>query len=375
MKKIFLFSAVICSVAFYACKKEVNNITNTLPAEYDTTYTQAGPAIDPVTLAAATTAAHGATVTGQMPASSGTALALEEDGFNNLTYYAINNRYVVIYPRVSRGSVAGYYVQINGAPSHIKITYPEVVAPAGRIKVGNGINLRPYSADSAIIIKLPAGLKGDTFSVKYAAFDKENHVSNVLSAYVKVINRSAADDAKLVGNWRMTAIGEGGNWMTIPEGDSTYTNFECEDGHLVECSTGNCTYNYLSSIQGGKSYFSFATGNKFSMWGRSMYQFVDLEKSPCAGPLVYKTENDSMINFIGGYSYNDSTKIISVVVDNEGINFNNGYSDASNLNILPLKVKELTATTLKVDISEENSPNRAGRDRDVRPYYFLLTKE
>src|SRR3954470_8929142 len=116
MKKILLFSAVACSIAFYACKKDS---TTTTP---DTT---TPPAIDPVALSSAINVGYGTSITGSFPAASTTAdgPVLMSDGYDKRTYYAVNDRYVVIFPHLVTGSVAGYYVKINGAANYYKIDY------------------------------------------------------------------------------------------------------------------------------------------------------------------------------------------------------------------------------------------------------------
>jgi hypothetical protein len=384
MKKIFLFSAVSCSLAFYACKKDTNNITETLPQTYDTTYSHT-PAIDPVALAAGVKVGNGTSATGQIPAPTGSsAIVLDTEGYENLTYYAISNRYVAIFPHVSTGTVAGYYLQINGSGSHFKITYPVVPPPPPpRLSSKSGINLRDYYSDSAIIIKLPAGLKGDTFSIKYAAFDKDNNVSNSLSAYVKVISPKASDVAAIAGTWRLSAQGNGTEWhpsdYTI---DSTMNWYTCDGKQLAECQTGDCTTSYPSEYFGQLAAdFIFGTDNKFTLYSASLYKTLDVSASTCGGKLSY-IDNGSSYSEYAGYAYNDSSKVITLIFDNDGVvNGGENSTAVSNLRVSSFKVLELTSTKLKLDVSSTFGDGRkssaAGRygDPDIYPIYFLFNKQ
>jgi len=386
MKKIFLFSAVSCSLAFYACKKETNNITETLPPTYDTTYTGQGPAIDPVALTAAVKVGNGTSATGQIPApSANNAIVLASDGYDNRTYYAISNRYIAIYPHTSSGTVAGYYIQINGSGSHFKVTYPEVVPPPPpRLKAAiQGTNLRDYYSDSAIVIKLPAGLKGDTFSVKYAAFDKNNNVSNSLTAYVKIITSPKASDvAAIAGKWRLVAEGNGTEWHAAQYGiDSVSYRFACINGSLEVCYTQDCGNLYVSEYYGQTALdFTFGTDNRFSIYNEYVSKTLNAHASTCDGNLIY-TDNSNSSSQIAGYAYNDSSKTISLIMDNDG--FVNGDhnldSDISNLSVTTFKVKELNATTLKLDVSQAfggagRQAERVG-DPTISPAYLLFNKQ
>src|SRR3954471_8473467 len=117
MKKIILFGSIACSVALlYACKKDSK--TENTPTE------ETSDIIDPVALSAAIKVGYGASsIPGEMPAASTDASApkLFTEGYDNRTYTAISNRYVIIYPQSSTGYVAGYYVKINGAGNYFKI--------------------------------------------------------------------------------------------------------------------------------------------------------------------------------------------------------------------------------------------------------------
>lgn len=377
MKKVILFSAVTCSVAFYACKKDINNVTETLPAVIDTTYTSAGPAIDPVALAASVTVGYGTSVQGAMPeATSGTqAPVLNTDGYENLTYYAINNRYVVIYPHSVSGDVSGYYVTINGSGSYFKVTYPAVVPSTdGRVKTKHKTGLRDdddQRIDSAIVIKLPVGLKSDTFSLKYAAYDASNRVSNPVSAIVKVVSSKTTDDALLNGNWSVFAFNYAynGTWDTAKyKADTSYYGFNCVNDRVEWCYNGNCTYQLPYHIGGTtRDEIAFGANNLATFTYAYINENINTSASKCGETPIYDSNGRTDVT-PGGYSYNDSSKVLTIIYDGNGI----AGDDVSNLFAEKYKVVERNADKLIISYSSVDNPDngalRASSQRDSHVY-------
>lgn len=371
MKKTLFLSALACSMAFYACKKD-NDTTK--PPVVDPPVDSIVPLIDPVALSANVKIGYGGTsIAGNIPAASTDAAApVLDPTYDGFTYYAISNRYVVIYPALLSGYAKGYYLQINGSGSSYKIDYKaasglrKASRPAGqRDPEDNG------AADSTIIIKLPAGLKGDTFSIKYAAYDSLNRVSATLSAVVSIIaSPNATDDAKLSGSWSL--FRERRNYYekdiwdsSATKGNTEYnTNYYCVDNKLSEepAEEGDqaTVYPYYINYYNSQR-FSFAANNAATMSRPYKYTVLDLENSSCGAP-VYAIQQEYEYNYTGGYSYNATTKILTFIQDQDG--------KGSNLYSRKFTVTEMSAGKI---VMFETQPSEGHDEIQVHYYDYRTT--
>lgn len=379
MKKIILFSAVTCSVAFYACKKDINNVTETLPPVIDTTYVNNSPkpAIDPVELSAGLSIRYGKNISGTMPVATGTgAPVMVTTGFENITYNAIQNRYVIIYPKTEGANPKGYYLTVNGSGSYFKIEYP--AASAGRAKNKLQVGLRDdqdfIPTDSAIVIKLPAGLKTDTFSVTYAAYDAADKVSNAINAVVRVYASKPADDALLKGTWKVSARKTGnGAWKpeTFPL-DTFYNRYSCYNDKLIFCGNESCPYFYLAFVTGTTNELHiFGDNGGYNETRDYFYKEIDIDNTVCGEEPKYK-ESTSSATMKGGYAYNDSSKIVTIVYDYDGQDggwVSVRYADQYT-------VIERSASKIIIAYNIQYSDARSNhRDPDVNINYVELTKQ
>jgi hypothetical protein len=363
MKKILLLSAVVC-MAFYACKKD-DNPSNPTPTVTDTVAT-----IDKVALAAAVKVGYAATtVKDTIPAASTSADApVLDTRYDYRTYYAINNRYLVIRPKSLSGFVKGYYVTINGSGSYFKIDYTAAsgLKKAGRTKTGAQGVREGDNSDSTIVLKLPANLIGDTFSIKYAAFDTLNRVSNSLTAIVSIIAASdTTGNSKLLGNYQLTGRkSNDGNWQPYGH-DSTKYNFYCQDSHLYWGSLGNdqdLTLAYY--VYNNNQTFSFAANNALTAHQMYEQKYLDMDNSSCS-EYTYIVNSSYDDVYAGGYSYDASTKVLTIIYDYNGTG-TNLYTDQYT-------VSEITAS--KIIIYQANNDDRIGARQDqLYINYYEYTK-
>jgi hypothetical protein len=373
MKKSVLFSAIACSIAFYACKKDINNITNTLPAVIDTIYTSAPPVIDPVALSKSVTVGSADSISGALPASSTATEApvLEADGYDNYTYNAVNGRYVIIYPQSVSGDITGYYVKINGASNYFKISYPKPnnarVAKKGQTQ---SLLRTDGTVDSAIVIKLPVDIKGDTFSLQYAAYDAENRVSNKITAIIKVNVANKTDNAILTGKWRVNRhkYGQGNDWDDVIRYgiDSTAYGFTCVNGYL------NYVYespSYPRYIYGAmKDDYTFSDGVKFTYdYDYQFKQFISNE-STCENP-VYGDYPDHEL-YTAGYIYNAATRELTLIYDADG----KPDSRRTNLYVESFKVESVGDGKLVLS-KDDNKERKAAKSREGDDDIYLLYTE
>jgi hypothetical protein len=350
MNKSLLFTAVSCSLAFIACTKTEDVVTKVTPPPINVVLdtTPAPKKINPVSLSAGLTVGYsGAGTAGAFPATTADAAAPKMDSiYNNRTYYTVNNRYVVIYPRSTSGFIQGYYVSVNGSNAYFKVDYgtfePVTVRTAGRKKSHqshNGLRDNGGHEDSTIILKLPSNLAGDVFTVKYAAYDKENRVSNPITAIVNVIaSPDATDDSKLLGNWKVTGHKyNSGEWQYQYQWSDSSTRY-CKDNSIYWYNIAGSTElpDILTNTETDEYIYSFKANNAFTYAESYFYTDLDYSQSSCSN-LVYTSDdypNDWVQN--GGYSYNAKTRKLTFIYDE-------GYG-ASNLYTESYYVKELTAT-------------------------------
>jgi hypothetical protein len=367
MKKIILFSAVACSMAFYACKKDSKTDTATPTTEEPST------SIDPVALSAAVKIGYATSATGDIPAATADGPTLLKDGYDNRTYYAISNRYVVIYPQSDKGFVAGYYVKINGAQTYFKVDY-KAAAGARKLNKSNGFREEGDNSDSSIVIKLPDGLKGDTFSVKYAAYDTLNHVSNTITAIVSIIaSADSTDNSLLYGTWRYNRNKRNHDEWSEPQSykiDTSYEQMSCIEDHIQWCTEGYTCEPYIYHIYGYvKNDQTFGANNTYTSIYQYESKYLNMETSSCSD-LKYNN-NGYTGSDISGYSYNSKTKVLTIIYDG---NDSNDYG--SNIYTDQYTVTEITSTKLVYYYRSEYNDTRIGaRDNEVVIRYYEFLKQ
>jgi hypothetical protein len=366
MKRIILFSVVACSMAFFACKKDSKTDTTT-PTD------ETVASIDPVALSAAVKIGYATNITGDLPAASADGPTLYIDGYENRTYYAVNNRYVVIYPQSDKGFVAGYYVKINGAQTYFKVDY-KAAAGARKLNKSQGSREEGDNSDSSIVIKLPTGLIGDTFSIKYAAYDTLNRVSNSITAIVSIIaSKDSTDNSLLYGTWRYNRSKLNYNDWDAPQSykiDTTYVNYSCVNSILQSCTEGYSCEPYINNIIGKVSNDEiFSANNLFTSHYARIYRILETGNSTCSN-LVY-TNYDANYFYTGGYTYNNTTKVLTLIYDGSG-NSNSG----NNISTVQYTVSELSSTRLVYYEKGQNVGDRKGaRDADVNILYYEYLKQ
>ncbi|WP_298739526.1 hypothetical protein [uncultured Chitinophaga sp.] len=337
MKKIFLF-LLTAGITLYACKKDKDN--------QETPGVQIDPA-DAKALTAAVKVFHGTNITGAIPLTPVTEAPVLAASSNNQTIMAISGRYAVIIPEVASGEVSGYYVQITGADSYFKVDYSKPVSGRKKPRTSSGLSrITGSNADSAIVIVLPANIKPGTFCLEYAAYDAENRLSNFIKACVTVIAAGTDESGTaILGSWRLSREQRDGEWRDPYKADSSFNQYACSADTLAACSPNftNCisVAQYINQVV--TSEVTFADNGRFESYFSEKYMYLSLARTPCNNP-SYIT-NDENWTDAGGWSYNATTKKLTVVYD---------YDDGEpNYDVLIIPVVELSSTKLVL----ENEPD------------------
>lgn len=363
MKKAILLGVVASAMGFYACKKDGTTTTITNTTRDTTIINQfASGVANPDTLSAGIKVAYGTNVSGTFPTSSTDAAAPVLDAEYNKTYTVVKSRYLVIYPPATKGNILGYYVQIAGASSYFKVDYTKEYG----IRKNNTASDRSDvegNYDSTIVLKLPTTIKGDTFYVKYAAYDAQNRVSNAITATALV--QPEADDEftnKASGKWLYYGV----NYYN--EGQWDYDDYQVvTEGSLVEnltcigdkpSRTGEGSYAY-GTVQYYSNTRQFDIG-KYSFYESYIYKErnLDFEASSC-GNFIYKAAAPRADTAgYGGYSYDPISKNVTFIY--EYANLARVVPGQSNLGFYSrtFKLVELTDSYLILsytDISDDNN--------------------
>lgn len=345
MKKIYLLGAFLGALAFYACKKEEKTVTVTNTVN-DTVWLN--DLVNPDTLTAGITVGYGTSVaSATFPTASANGPVL--DTFYNNTYQVVEGSYLIIYPPNVSGYVAGYYVQIAGAKSSFKISYKEADAQrkaARRAQTTNGAKNYGDATgfiDAAIVIKMPAEITGDTFYVKYAAFDSLDRVSTPVTATVVVMPQGDATfNNALAGTWLYTSTMEYGNGSstdaafvvdTLVSDENQY--FTCNNGTLTTSSS--VTDIYLST-----SYYRYALTYTFDKYSYNLHfdrnsLTLNVGNSTCSN-YVYDVNTHWVTDYNGYTSYDAATHKLTLI--------RNTYTSNISFDYDTYTVVELTDHTL-----------------------------
>jgi hypothetical protein len=373
MKKTLLIAGIASSMAFYACTKTEDVVTTVTPPN-ETVVIDTTPVpvkIDPVALSANLQVGYGGTATtGTFPAASASADAPVLDSiYNNRQYYAVKNRYVIIYPRTTTGFIQGYYLMVNGAGTYFKIDYGVFLnnlrkKQGARVKGHNSLRENGGHEDSSIVIKLPANVVGDTFKITYAAYDNQNRVSKPLNAIVSVIgSKDASDDAKVIGNWQETAYKYNNDeWQHYDYQNASFTTLYCKDNKLSydEDVTATAMTDQIIESSEYQYYWNFTTNNTYSKYDIQVHSTLNFDSSSCSH-LIYNEEQTKYPgDYTNGYTYNAATKQLTLISDESGM--------GQNIYTTTFTVKELTAT--KAIIFQAYPQNNGSFERE----YYELTK-
>lgn len=357
MKQYILPIAIAVLAGMAACKKDgtTTTITNTIR---DTTITTsyATGMVNADTLTAGLKVAHGTNVAGTFPATAAGAPLL--DTLYQGTYTVIKGRYLYIYPKAISGQVAGYYVQVTGASSYFKVDYTKAYGLRKQAVPGFRSDVEGY-VDSAIVFKLPVDIKGDTFFVKYAAYDDQNRVSVPVTAGVLVSATEKAFSDSLSGKWRLDGMRVYQNgkfstdtFVTNPLYTESYFNYYiCNSNSQLEASS-NITDIYLPYNKSYQGQFITFSGYNMIDSIRQINQVLNLDMSTCTKIVYDTTTNLNYLSFNLGYSYDRATKSFTMVRDQPS----NMSLEFENYHVVELTDKTFIISANQNAYSDLNGP-------------------
>ena len=339
MKKILLV-LLATGLTLYACKKDdkTNTTTPPPPDEVKPVNTK-----DPQAMTAAIKVFYGTNTKGTLPAPTGTGAPVLKA--SNKTITTANGYYAVINPEITSGTVAGYYLQINGADSYFKIDYSKTrgARKAQTVSKHNEGIFRELgdNSDSLIVIKLPENATLDTFCITYVAYDSLNHVSDPISDCIAIIPvGGGTESAALVGTWSFTRSKYGDEDWTSDyyTPDTIYSGIRCDNDTLAYCGgTSDCRTVISSHYWKTKLELVLAADGKLTNVYEDKSYRLDMHSS-CTDPTYLDVSLS--YNVYGVWSYNPTTKTLILILTGED------SANPESYNVQSVQLSELSATKM-----------------------------
>ena len=324
MRKIlslFLIPAVI----FYACKPEGSTEVPRVRPE------------DPKALSSAIKVWHGVRANGNLPASTNSPAAPVLGQTNTLKVLAIAGRYAIVMPDILSGSVAGYYVKVNGATDYFKVDYSKPRNIDGRFAApvrksrhnsamyrGLGIDSTGGGGiqDSAIVIVIPPVIQPGEFCITYCAYDASGNVSNTVSVCITVT--SFGGDASFHGTWHITGFSDDTTTGWDPlfgVGDTIWSSGFCRNNRVVDTfGSGPGIFPYPWYIyEVAQADLNFASnGGMNYAYSESIKEF-DFINSTCSNYLFHTDTDADAISGAWSYNSTDKTMVLIFEFDDTGV--------------------------------------------------------
>ncbi|PSL26424.1 hypothetical protein [Chitinophaga ginsengisoli] len=313
MKKYLLLSTIVAFIGFYSCTKNGDNVKRSSPDSL--------ARINPDVLTAGIKVAYGTNIVNAVfPTTSNLSSAPVLDTPFTKIYGVFKGGYLTIIPHNLSGNVAGYYVQIAGAASYFKVDYTKASGfrRAGVDDRNTARGLGTGFIDSAIVIKLPASIESGTFHLIYAAYDTLNHVSNVTTVQVIVLDgeNNAVNDS-LVGTWRYL-YGSCNPDEKLPCSWSPDTGYRVS--YYYECVNGLLVHNNTSTAMA----IPYEVGHfddritfrkdGFTADYKEYVKVLNVENSTCSN-YVYdyeNSDNDTTLT-IGALSFDAASRKLTLI--------------------------------------------------------------
>jgi hypothetical protein len=322
MKQIYLSAAISCAVGLFSCKKEKTiTVTNTVRDTTIITSYLSGQ-VNPDSLSAGLKVGHGTAVTGTFPEKTSDAEGPAIDSLNKQEYKIVRNRFLVVHPKVLSGNIAGYYIQIAGAGSYFKVDYSQAFNLRSSIRRSGFRTTATANNDSLIVFKLPEGVVGDTFYVKYAAYDDQNRISTAVTERVQILpqGNDTFMDALGKGPWRYLGqrhYSKGqftDEWSIDTQKVSQYAYYNCVNNKLVSSEeVTDLMLPMLSYREEEKLTFKKYT---WTYTYKSYGVALDLDNSSCSNAVFTTYLSDTARTTTYGISYDPNTNILILTEEN-----------------------------------------------------------
>lgn len=323
MKKVLLTLATVCTILVISCKKESGGSDNQ----------QVVSSKDPVTLSKSLKIWHATRLSGIAPSPTGGANAPSVTGPSDKVQ-ALNGQFAIIKPQVLNGSVAGYYIEIDGSGEYFKLDYSKprnAGRPAGRNP--RRFLQRPQGGeDSSIVIAIPSNLQvPDTFCITYCPYDSLGNVGQPVTTCIYVSQLGGdASTAWLSGNWRIVSVaynnGASSDTFIYNTWLPTSIKYYCYDDQQgsifitpafdpanptfsTDLHIGDSSYHYVSD-------FSFGVNGGMSFVDSSVSKVLDISSGSCSSS-NFRTDYD-VYHVNGGWSITGSTMTIIYLFDEDG---------------------------------------------------------
>lgn len=206
---------------------------------------------------------------------------------------------------LSQGTVAGVYLQFEGASSYLDIPLSSLTGARAMADTDRRSRMHSVNEDYALVIPIPESLTSGEICADYCVYDAENRVSNIVTICIEIVEPGGANSDFLLGEWKATKFVDTYDGMVEEEEigvEYTYeyeTDIECQGEYITVTVTEKDLEQYL--------YLTFASNGGVEFENKYSYTYMDYENSICEVAYVTDVETD---NGVGVWSYDDSNKTI-----------------------------------------------------------------
>ena len=277
------------------------------------------------------------------PSSDPDAPSLNQSEFDT-DLLSIQGGSLLIDVSIQSGSVAGTFVQIVGADSYFDIPFN----PSGRV-LKRGRILQGGDDDPVVEIEIPDNLGTGTFCAEVCVYDEDTRVSNIVEVCVEITELGGSNSDFLTANsWKATGFEEEEDGVVdeyeIGElvVDTFTTSLVCADGTFEEVEV-------TESDRTDNLEITFAADGSVQVSLSEFERDLDFENSDCENQ-VY-VEEEALITLDGSWSYNDTTKELTMALEVTSSTFSE-------------EVGDLEVIQFKVEFNENSSELRLTSDED-----------
>ncbi|MCV9385569.1 hypothetical protein [Reichenbachiella ulvae] len=236
------------------------------------------------------------------PSSDPAAPALFDDSDNAIVGAGGN---VSLDLDLSNGSIAGVYLQFEGASSYLDIPLTSLVGARAVSDHDRKSRMLGVNEDYDLVIPIPESLKSGEICADYCVYDEENRVSNIVTVCIEIVEPGGANSDFLIGQWKAIKFVETYDGQTEVEEIGVEYIYEYET--TIACNGDYTSITAMEKDLEEYLYLTFASNGGVEFENKYSYTYLDYDNSNCEA--VYFSEED-IESGTGVWAYQDSDNSI-----------------------------------------------------------------
>ncbi|MGL1888003.1 MAG: hypothetical protein OCD76_15925 [Reichenbachiella sp.] len=282
-----------CALLTLSCDDTVDDLINDLDdlADIDLGLESSVDIDDPNQVTAAIQIDGASTEPGNPPSpttSAGTPILYDDDTQVTTT----QNGTTTIELDVQSGDVAGLYFQVEGATDYINIPV--------------SLAARKLEDSPSFELNLAEVFEPGEFCALVCAYNAEDQVSTPVSVCITIVELGGEESGYLVGSWKLLSeVEEDGTVYNVGDDYTSTESYYCDDNTTKEFTETSRTNSLIIDINAkGEIKINF---NEY-------YKGLDWDNTTSCDNLIFEEETE-VEEMIGVWSYNNSTKILDLLVN------------------------------------------------------------